>query len=264
MNKKILSLILCFIIATVVVSGVYATQNMDNNTESNEINELIDAVNSSNVLRSRENIVYVDSVTNNAENTESTREISAYTLQSNTGTENKSKEINDYYKIYKVSFQDDMQTLETYLNKANELWMTHYENDGIISFAFLQKGEDYNAQCKKINALNISQNRKEKMLQTARIIAGKWHVSHIEEQKNYEKASQFVTEGEIKNLIAENAICNIEEMKYIFIGSENMLAIWVNTDEGEYIIPYFSGEREDDLTSNEVYELLEFIGYTLY
>ena len=43
-----------------------------------------------------------------------------------------------------------------------------------------------------------------------------------------------------------------------------MLAIWVNTDEGEYIIPYFSGEREDDLTSNEVYELLEFIGYTLY
>ena len=161
-------------------------------------------------------------------------------------------------KVYSVTVGGDTSSIYNTLEENNDLWIVAKDIDETISFSFLEKGEAFEKVQARINALSLDDSYKERMLQTARERDGKWYVMYVDEQNSYDNANNFIDESVIQNLLSENGIDNIVDLRYIYIRNNNTLAMCVKTTDSEYILPYATtGE------TGALYSVEEFKNYIL-
>lgn len=239
--------------------NVSATQLNDAdipNNISSEIDEISSALSSSNTLKGylSTKISVFDSETDNES------EISRYTTNNEIydSTLNESR-----IKVYSILLENTTQSIYSNISENNDIWIVAKDIDSNVSFSFLKKGEDISAATDKINALSVSDSYKSRMLQKAIERANKWYVAYVEKQNTVQNARDFISESNIESLLAENEVGNIIDTKYIYIQNNNMLAISVKTSDSEYVIPYVTATRSDNMSNNSIYTVSEMKDFIL-
>ncbi len=252
MKKRSLALCATTLSAALLITAVFASRGIENADIEKEISEttqLQAAINSSDVLKSRYEIDDGLEIVNNAD---------TLANMANMAETEYMASADNAIQLYRVELAENTTSLASQLEKDNEYWFVPKEIDGKISFIFMKKGEALESVTEKIEALNVSDERKEKMLERAIKREGKWFVNRIDKQNDNEKANTFVNSAAIENNLEKNDVTNIRKMKYIVIDNNGSLGIWVQTLEGaEYIIPYMTGTEE--LVSNNPYALNEVV-----
>lgn len=257
MKKRIFITCSAALSLAVLASGVYATQNIGKISEEPIASEKIqiqDAVRNSDVLKSRYLIVSQEDEMNDEMNGENDVQVQA--------AESAQMNMNDIdadnaIKLYNVLLKGSGESLSEQLNKDNEMWLMPQEVGDKMYFAFMKKGDDLDTAKGKINALNISDELKEQMIARAAERAGQWYVYRADLQSEKDKAVEFTAQNSISDLLAANNITNVSGIKYINITDNRSLGIWVQTADGEYIIPYTSTNSET-VRANNAYTVSEF------
>ena len=161
-------------------------------------------------------------------------------------------------KFYGVSVNSNTTSVYSNLEENNDLWVVASDIDNSMAFTFLKKGEAFESVQARINALNLDNSYKERMLQAAQERAGKWYVMYVAEQNSYDNANSFIDETSIQNLLSEKGIDNIVDLRYIYIRNNNTLALCVKTSDSEYILPYVTS-----VETGALYSVEEFKNYIL-
>ena len=255
MYKKLI--ISCFVVLSIIMSVSYSYADIgydiiERSTAETETTQLQSALRNSDILKSRLNIITQDNEVE-SDNT---------VILENSITDNVKNDIssaNNGIKLYEVFFNEETDSIKEQLDKENEMWMFPKTIDDKISFIFMKKGEELSAAKKKIDLLKVSEERKEKMIQRVAERENKWYVFRIEQQNSTDKASQFVNANSINTALNTNSIDNVESVKYIYIINKDILGIWVETADSEYIIPYVSGNQIESISSNMVYSLSNIV-----
>lgn len=264
MNKKILLMCSMALCAGVIATGVFASQNdtfqvftMDN-VQLSESTAITNALNNSNVLRgflsptmeAGDDIDEIETVALNS--------IQSYNVQNITDN-NEAISANNAIKLYTLSVEPTTTSIYTSTNENNDKLIIPMELNNSISFIYMKKGENVNTVTEKINQLNVSEETKSRMRQKAIQREGNWYVSCIEEQYSYDKAKNFVNGNTLSELLYENNISDITDLKYVYINNNDILTICVKTNTNEYIIPYVFENRSDGLQENTLYAVSDFI-----
>lgn len=259
MNRKIMLICSVALSATLFTTGVYASQTLKNEikgTENSEITQLQEAVENSNVLRSRYSVTsYEDEISeldNDSVQTYSNDEENSFDEMLN---------VENAIKVYDVNLSETTTSLSEQFDNDAEIILLPELIDNEISFVFMKKGQNIDEATEKINALNLSDERKEKMISKAAEKAGKWNVSYIKKYSSSESAANFVNISFIQNLLNTNNIFAVENFEYIYINNNEMLGVWVKTESAEYVIPFVTTTRVDDLSNNNVYSLDNIVSY---
>lgn len=228
-------------IVSIFTSISYASNKIDivDNVSTSVFIELQKALLDSNVLRGTKNVVTKDN-----ENTLSNVKIQQSEVD-------ETSLARDAIKVYCVDLDSNINSLSEILNKENELWIIPEKNENGISYIFVEKGQDFEQIEKKIGKLNISNEIKMNMLRQAKEREGKWYVSRVEEQHSIDEATAFVSSANIKNKINND----IKSIKYVYITNRNLLAVWVETDSNEFVIPYNNNCEYNSLINNHLYSL---------
>lgn len=249
MNKKITIICSTVLSAVILTIGVYASQKIDSTEQAillSETTQLQSALDSSSVLRSRYNVTSLEEEIAALDKDE-TQTYAIRESASETETPDAEKAI----KVYDVDLSETTSLAQQF-NKSAETRLLAEDIDGETAFIFMKKGQEIDAARAKINALNISNERKEKMISKAAEKAGKWYVSAVKRYSSSADASNFVDKSFITNLLNTNGITNIEDMEYVYISNNEMLGVWVSAEDSEYIIPFVTTSR-NDIASNNVY-----------
>lgn len=251
MNKKITIICSTVLSAVIFTTGVYASQKIDATAQAvlaSETTQLQSALDNSNILRSRykvtsqeEEIAALDK-----------GEIEIYSVKDNVSNK-ETPNAENAIKVYDVDLSGK-SSLTQQFNKAAESRLLVEEIAGETAFVFMKQGQNIEVAREKINALNISEERKEKMRTKAAEKAGKWYVSAVKRYSSSEDANNFTDKTYITNLLNTNGITNVENIEYVYISNSEMLGIWVSAEGSEYIIPFVTTSR-NDITSNNVYNL---------
>lgn len=250
MKKR--NVIICSAISGILIltSGVYASQNISldtNNANDSEIAQFQEVLEDSNVLKSRYEIVERTDIENGDSEI---HRVAPHSLSQNT---------DNAIKIYNVQFSSGMTSLAELLNKDNEVWMVPKLINNEMSFVYIKKGDSIEVASQKINALNVSDEWKQKMIANASKKAGKWYVNRVDEQSSLEAAQNFVNNEYIVNKLNEFGISEISDIKYIGIDNNRTLGLWVKSGDSEYVIPYVSKQNSDSSAEINIYTLTEFI-----
>lgn len=248
MNRKFFSIVGITLSIGILVTGVYASKSLSETPEetNSEMMQIQNALDNSDVLKSRYDIV----------SDEDNDQINNSDIQMQS-MENETMHAADAIKIYKVCLSDTVNKLSGQLDKENELWMLPKVIDNEIMFVFMKKGENIENATEKIMALNIDTKRKEKMIDTARKRAEKWFVHRIESQQSMAYAENFVNIEHIMDIINMENISDVSDIRYVYITNNNMLAVWVQKDDTEYIIPYVANGKTKHLENDKLYTLSE-------
>lgn len=253
MKKRIFITCSTALSLAVLASGVYATQNIGKISEEPIASEKIqiqDAVRNSDVLKSRYSFVSREDEMNDENDVQVQAAKSAQMNMNDIDADNA-------IKLYNVLLKGSGDSLSEQLNKNNEMWLMPQEVGDKMYFAFMKKGDDLDTAKGKINALNISDERKEQMIARAAERAGQWYVYRADLQNEKDKAVEFTAQNSVSDLLAANNITNVSGIKYINITDNRSLGIWVQTADGEYIIPYTSTNSET-VRANNAYTVSEF------
>lgn len=246
MNKKLSILFAALCTATLSIA-VYASNTIPKiNAEitTDETPQLQSVLDNSKLLNGVYNAHYRDDVINGNvdENEEKISTVGAVNAE-------------NAVKLYNVSLTNETTSLKEQLDKDNEQWFVTKNINGKMSYIFIKKGADIETATQKINALNISSERKEKMIAEAEEKAGKWYVSKIFQPNNSTENDGELERNITTNTISANGINDVKDMKYIYINNTATLGIWVQTETGEYIIPYNTSAATGDLSVNQSYTL---------
>ena len=169
----------------------------------------------------------------------------------------------DNIKLYNVVLSDEVNSVYNNIGDCNDSWIVPEIGEDKFSYIYLEKGEELKTVADRINSLNISDERKQKMLAKAVEREGKWYVSRVETQRNFNDAANFVDSGYMTTLIENNNIADVIGTKYVFIENLGIPALSINTETGEYIVPQVAPNRFDGIECNKIYSISEFINAVL-
>lgn len=170
-------------------------------------------------------------------------------------------DVENAIRVYDVNLSKSTISLSEQFNKDAEIRLLPEVIDDEMSFVFMKKGQNIAEATEKINALNISDERKGKMISRAAEKADTWNVAYIKKYSSSDSATNFVNISFIQNLLNTNNISAVEDIEYIYISNNEMLGVWVKTESTEYIIPFVTTTRTDDLSNNNVYSLDDMVSY---
>lgn len=259
MNKKIMLICSTVLSAVIFTTGVYASQMIESATNVASLSEtaqLQSALDNSNVLRSRYNVTSHEEELAELDNDG----VQTYSLRA-TEDVTDAPNAENAIKVYNVDLSESTTSLLEQLNVEPELRLLSEVINDETAFVFMKKGQSIDVATEKINALNISSERKEKMISKATEKAGKWYVSCIKRYGASVNADDFVDKSSVLNLLNSNNFSDVKDMKYVYITNNEMLGIWVKTEDAEHIVPFVTTSRTDNLSGNNVYTLSDIVDY---
>lgn len=156
-----------------------------------------------------------------------------------------------YTSVYDCIAEDDW-----------EYWLLLRNNGKVTGISRLFKGKPYSEAEEEILAReDIGEEKKNALLQTAKLRADKWYTVDWIDLTEYKK-SDFLDMPQIEQKLVEKGITDIEDIKYVFGEMHiNYLAI-VKAKSGEYIIPFTARTAFKDITNGEVYTTEEMKQFT--
>lgn len=247
MKKRIFVTCSAILSTAVVASAAFAAlpaEGIFEEVNTFETSDIKTALENSNVLKSVYNIVSKD-------DDPFEEKVQTYALENETTDIN----VDEAKKLYDVLFEKDTVSISEEFEKENKFWLVPQEVDDEMLFVHMKIADSLESATKKINALNISKERKDKMIERAAAKADKWCVDYIVTENDAEAAKAFVNENAVLENLASQGIDNVLNLKYINVSNNRSLAVWVQTEEAEYIMPYTD---KNDLTANTAYKVSDF------
>lgn len=251
--KKRLTIISSAILSAVLfATGVYASRDISSllkapiNSETSEIQQALD---NSGIIRSRYNII---STTDN--DTDVQRQ-----NQANATEDVETARAENALRLYDVQLSENLTSIASQLDKENERWLLPKIINGKMTYSYIRKGRELDVVIERVKKLNISEEWKENMIARAAEKEGKWYVYRLDTIYDSDTAAKFVNNTEIAATLNSNNVTNIQDMKYIYIKNNSTLGIWIQTDSGEYIIPYVTSPELSDLVSNSLYTMSDVV-----
>ncbi len=245
MKKRLITTCAVTLIAALLSSGAYASENLSaliQRATGSELTELQNALDNSGIIRSRTGVmVTTDEKGDNVQNT---------------AVSNSNIKAENAVRVFDIKMADGMTSITDLLDKENERWLLVTEIRGDLCYIYIRRGENLATATERINALNVSEKEKERMIANAAEKEGKWYVYQLSTpSSNGGSRYTLFNMKSIANILEESNISGVTAIEYIRISNCNMYALWVQTAEGEYIIPYVTGEQFVDMVSHQVYPL---------
>ena len=242
MSRKILTLLISFILLLSSTTSVFAIyDDFYEHASEKELTEIQAALDDSNVVRGVNSPRYGrdDSGEEVVRKTEKVKPYAGSAI-----------------RMYAVSIREDTASLAEQLGKENEIWLLPERKGKKIIFFKLVKGKDADDAIKGIENLDVADSLREKIIENAKNRAGKWYVQSAFEPSKGSYEDYAIPQ--VDKVLKENDITNVKSIKYITNIFE-MDGVWVQTDDAEYVIPYFTTQRTFGLERDTLYTLSDFI-----
>lgn len=226
LHKKIIVTTSAILCVTACVAAVNA--NNISSIFNDETTEISAALESSPMLEN----MYGDDVINENENMgKATAQLRIASINKNDKPDYAEDETIQLFHVESTSLYDNAYTDYQYVVPVKK-------SDNIVAVATLNKGKRAQDLQAGIEALNVPDSEKTKILKVAEAREGKWYVSSLREVPEDDKTVFVFDMNAVNDYLKERNITNVKDYRYVYVDDIGASVLVIISDLGEYVIPF--------------------------